>query len=368
VPRLDTFGDYARRWPDDAVHLRAGTREKYAGHLSKHLIPAFGDRALDTILPSHVRSFVAASSRTGAARATVAAVYRTFAQVMKTAEIDRLIERSPCLGIKLPRDEARREICFLGADEIGRLSEVIHLRYKALILTAAYSGMRFGELAFLRPDAVNVLSGRIEVRGSLADIGGRLIEQPTKTNRMRAVTLPRSVAQILGQHIGQYPAENVFSAPRGGPIRRRAWYARFFRPAVAKAGLDPALRFHDLRHSHAALLIAAGLPVKVIADRLGHVKPSLLVALDLGGADRGLKPPQQGVVPALRGEVCGHHEHLPPPQQTGGRNEHAEQKAPTHGRDLARAVGLDAPVLAGDADPRIATRQLRLNEAQECPT
>jgi integrase len=274
---VERFEDYASRWLDDAVHLRAGTRAKYLGHLRTHIFPTFGDRALDAIEPSQVRSWVAAMSRGGSSAGTVATVYRTLATILRSAEINRAIDRTPCIGVKLPRDDDRREMTFLDPEEILRLADAIADRYRALVLVAAYSGARFGELAYLKVDAVNFLSGAMQIRGSLAEVDGRLIEQGTKTGKWRTVTLPRSVVQILGEHIGKYPSTegHVFSAPKGGPLRRRAWYKRSFKPAVERAGLDPRLRFHDLRHTHAALLIAQGEHAKVIADRLGHARPTM---------------------------------------------------------------------------------------------
>lgn len=166
---------------------------------------------------------------------------------------------------------------FLEPGEIVRLADAMDDRYSALVYLAAYSGCRFGEIAFLQVKDVNLLSGKVTVRGSLADINGKLIQQPTKTSKKRVVTLPRGVSQLVGEHLGRFPPKSghVFESPTGKPLRRHNWYKRYWRPAVTKAGLDPALRFHDLRHTHASLLVAAGLPVKVIADRLGHSKPSL---------------------------------------------------------------------------------------------
>jgi len=274
---VERFEEYASRWLDEAVHLRAGTRAKYLGHLRTHILPTFGDRALDAIEPSQVQSWVAAMARGGSSAGTVATVYRTLAAIMRSAEINRAIDRTPCIGVKLPRDDDRREMTFLDPEEIVRLADAIDDRYRALVLVAAYSGARFGELAYLKVDALNVLSGAMQIRGSLAEVGGRLIPQGTKTGKWRTVTLPRSVAQILGEHVGRYPSNDghVFSAPKGGPLRRQAWYKRFYKPAVERAGLDHRLRFHDLRHTHAALLIANGQHIKVIADRLGHSKPTL---------------------------------------------------------------------------------------------
>jgi hypothetical protein len=118
---VEKFQDYAGRWLDDAVHLREGTRSKYRGHLRTHILPAFGDRTLDTIEPTQVRSWVAAMVRGGSSAGTVATVYRTLSAIFKSAEIDRLIERSPCIGVRLPRDDDRREMTFLSPGEIGRL-------------------------------------------------------------------------------------------------------------------------------------------------------------------------------------------------------------------------------------------------------
>jgi integrase len=106
--------------------------------------------------------------------------------------VNRVIERSPCIGTKLPRDDDRREMIFLDPDQISALAEAIEPRYRALVLVAAYSGLRFGELAYLKTDACNILSGAIQVRGSVAEVRGRLVAQKTtKTNRWRTVTLPR---------------------------------------------------------------------------------------------------------------------------------------------------------------------------------
>jgi Phage integrase family len=225
---MEKFKNHAEAWlgercpppADDSVEVRAASEDPPP--------PAFGDQGLGAITRSQVQSWVAAMVP-GAAPS-----------------------RAP--------------------EDINRLADAIDRRYRALVLVAAYSGCRWGELAYLKTDAVNVLAGTLQIRGSLAEVGGRLIPQGTKTGRWRRVTLPRSVAQVLGEHLGRYPSNDgyVFAAPKGGPLRRRSWYKRFWRPAVERAGLTPALRIHDLRHTHAGLLILNRMPVKLIADRLGH--------------------------------------------------------------------------------------------------
>jgi integrase len=77
---------------------------------------------------------------------------------------------------------------------------------------------------------------------------------------------------MLAEHVGRYPNADgwVFSSAEGGPLRRSNFYRRHYKPAVARAGLDAGLRFHDLRHTCAALLIAQGAHPKEIQEHLGH--------------------------------------------------------------------------------------------------
>lgn len=121
---------------------------------------------------------------------------------------------------------------------------------------------------------------------SMSEISGYLRVQPTKTGRPRTLSLPRSLSELLGEHLGLYPGEDgfVFTSAEGKPLRRN-FYLRHYRPALVCSGLDPKLclctnrqceerhrpldRFHDLRHTCAALLIAQGVHPQEIQERLG---------------------------------------------------------------------------------------------------
>jgi hypothetical protein len=110
------------------------------------------------------------------------------------------------------------------------------------------------------------------VAESAGEVRGRRVVGPTKTGRVRTITLPAFLAQLLGEHIGNYPSPEgwVFTAAEGGPVRHRNFYARHYRPAVTRAGLPDDLRFHDLRHTCAAFLIAEGRHIEEVKDYLGH--------------------------------------------------------------------------------------------------
>jgi len=158
-------------------------------------------------------------------------------------------------------------------------------RYRALIYTAAYCGLRIGELAALRRSRVDLLHRRLTVAETLVEVRGELIFNPPKTARgVRTVQIPRSVAAELEAHLSRFghpdPDSLVFTAPASGPMRVPKWRSRFWLPATKAAGLE-GLRIHDLRHTAVALWIAVDANPVDIARRAGH--SSVSVVLDRYG-------------------------------------------------------------------------------------
>ncbi|CAN5743072.1 site-specific integrase [soil metagenome] len=276
------FEEYAVRWLATKGNVRPRTRINVEGRLRNHVLPAFGLAPVGAIRPEHVRAWVADLSARGLAPSTVKATFQTFSQIVRTAEIDGLIARSPCLGIELPADTAREEMHFLTVEQVAALANAHDDRYRAAILTAAYTGLRAGELWALRLPRVNLLKRRLEVVESLSEVRGELVTGPTKTKTRRAVTLPAFLAELLGKHIGHHPSREgyIFTAARGGPVRHHNYKVRHFAKAVAATDLE-GLRFHDLRHTCAAILIGQGWGAKQIQDRLGHA--SIRTTLDRYG-------------------------------------------------------------------------------------
>jgi integrase len=185
----------------------------------------------------HVRAWVADMSAKGLAPATINAAYRPLARILKTAAIDGYIARTPCVGIRLPQETAHEEMRFLEPDQVAALAEAIDGRYQALIFTAAYTGLRWGELAGLQNQRMNVLRASLDVFEALTEVDGRLELGATKTGARRTVALPRFLCDMLGEHAGRYsnPEAWVFTAAEGGPLRRSNFYRRHYKPAVARA-------------------------------------------------------------------------------------------------------------------------------------
>lgn len=284
-PRLGhiTLREYAEGWAETKANVRDRTRLNVEGRLRAHILPAFDDTALGSIKPADVRAWVAALTSKGLAPSTVKATYLTFGQIMSTAEIDGIIRRSPCIGIELPAEGSRAEMHFLTPTQVDALAEAMDDRYRCLIFTAAYTGMRAGEIGALRLDRVNLLKRTVDVVESIAEVQGKLTTGPTKTGKRRAVTLPAFLAEMLGEHIGRYPSLEgyVFTAAQGGPIRQHNFRVRHFHQGVRDADLPDGVRFHDLRHTCAAILIDQGCNPKQLQSRLGHA--SIRTTLDRYG-------------------------------------------------------------------------------------
>jgi integrase len=275
--------DYAEQWAATKGNVRARTRINVEGRLRNHILPALGDKPLAGVRPSDVRAFVATLSARGLAPSTVRATYRTLGQLFRTAEIDGLVTRSPCLGVELPAETSHEEMRFLWPEQVAVLADSIDDRYRVAILTAAYTGLRAGELWALKLPRVNLLKRRLDVVEALSEVRGELVTGPTKTRNRRTVSLPSFLADAVGEHVGRYPSREgyLFIAAEGGPVRHHNFMSRHFYPAARAAGMPEGLRFHDLRHSCAAILTGQGWNPKQIQSRLGHA--SIRTTLDRYG-------------------------------------------------------------------------------------
>lgn len=173
------------------------------------------------------------------------------------------------------------------------------------VLTLAWCGLRFGELAGLRVERVDRLRRELRVEVTLSEVGGRLVEGTPKTLGSRhTVPLPGWLADKLAPLLaGKAAGEYVFTAVGGGTLRGGNWRRRVFDPAVRAAEIavqrpGDVLRLDDLRHTAASLQVKHGRPAKVLSTLLGHAL--VLIALDLlraslpGGRGQ-LRRPSRGV-------------------------------------------------------------------------
>ncbi len=223
-------------------------------------------------------------SAAGAAPGTVRAARKVLRLVLETARREGAIRTNPCDGIRVP-PSPKADMMFLTAEQVETLATTIDQRYATLVSLAAYTGLRAGEIGALRVERVDLDAGRITIAESVTEVQGHgLVFSEPKTYERRSVTLPNFLVNELVKHLTERPedpAAFVFASPDGAVLNHKNFYRRMFKPAVSAAGLPGHTRFHDLRHTCAALCIALGAHPKAIQERLGH--SSITVTLDRYG-------------------------------------------------------------------------------------
>jgi integrase len=261
-----TFGAYASTWQAAQVH-RPQTVDRVDSVLRTHVLPVFAERTLVSIRSSEVQAWVRGLSLK-LSPASVEVAYRYLASIFRSAVRDRVIESSPCDRIKLPKKE-RRPVVPPEVAQVETLVAAMPERYRALVILAAGTGLRQGEAFGLDLDHIDFLRRSVDVAVQLVD-GARA---PLKTDASyRTVPLPTTVAEALAEHLRRFPVGEsglIFSTDAGLALRRNR-FGETWRASVQRAGLPAGMRFHDLRHFYASLLIRHGESVKVVQLRLGH--------------------------------------------------------------------------------------------------
>lgn len=291
-----TFAEWLERWQRGAVDLRPTTLARDLSYLRNHVTPRFGAAPLARITTSSVTTLIADMTAAGRhSPGTVRKVGQVFSKVMGAAVTEGLIARNPCEGVKLP-PEPEREMRFLTAAQLLALADTVDPWYRVLVLSGGYLGLRWGELAGLRPDRVDLLRHRVHVVEQLTEVAGKLRTAPPKTSAgRRAVSVPEFLTEFLTEQLtDRSTSELVFPSPSGTPMRRSNFRQRIWVPACVATGLgeeltDEAtgrqsyegLRCHDLRHTAVALAISEGAHPKAIQSRMGH--SSINVTLDRYG-------------------------------------------------------------------------------------
>jgi integrase len=198
-------------------------------------------------------------------------------------------------GVRLPPESARRMRFLQPAQVVTLASAIRPTFYATLIYVAAYIGLRWGELAGLRIDRVDLLRHTITIDSQMTEVAGRLEFGPPKSKAgYRQVTIPPTISELLGPHLGSWQCRRsglAFPTVNRHPMRRgnfrKIWRRTVDgdengnRPALFPGlGLD-GLVFHELRHTAAALAIEHGAHPLTIKERLGH--SSITVTMDTYG-------------------------------------------------------------------------------------
>ncbi len=286
---------FLQQWLKDYAEPNTSpqTYRGYNSLVNYHLIPKLGHIPLTKIRPQHIQNLHADMLRSGLSNRTVLHAYRVLHRALEHAVKWRLINWNPCDAVDAPRAH-RTETTTLSIHDVKRLLEATAAsRYRHIIYLAIETGLRRGELLGLIWYDIDLPNRLISVNRSLARVTGKgLVASAPKTRRSRRpVKISKKTTALLAgikaqrrevlQAGGIDIDENspVFSNSQGTPLSPDA-VSHGFNRLIKQAGL-PHLRFHDLRHIHAGLLIRQGIHAKVISDRLGH--SSISITMDLYG-------------------------------------------------------------------------------------
>jgi integrase len=252
--------------------------------------PVLGGLKLKKLNSAHVQSFYRDRLDAGLSASTVHKMHDILRRGLAQAVKWHLVSQNVADAVKPPRP-APKEIRALSADETRRMLETaVGDRLEALYVLAVHTGMRQGELLALRWQDVNMENAVVSVRRSLTRSGGKVVfgEPKTKKSR-RSIRLTPQAVEALRLHLkrqlrdmeilgDRYQDQGlVFTTDTGAPINPSNLRQRSFAPLLKRAGL-PHMRFHDLRHTCATLLLSRGVHPKFVQELLGHA--TIAITLD----------------------------------------------------------------------------------------
>jgi len=285
-----TLEVYAWRWLAERPKLRPRTLELYEGELRLHILPSLGQVELRHLTSSRVRAWHAELVGRGRPGATTTAkCYRLLRAILSTAVEDEVIVKNPCV-LKGAGVERSAERPVATVQQVYAIADVIEPRFRGLVLLAAFTGVRLGELRGLRRDRLDLVSGTVRIVEQVQELadGTLLVGEPKSDAGRRTVALPEVLIPELEAHLKKWAAPGpkglVFSGVRDEPFRRATFYTAW-RRATCEAGVD-GLHFHDLRHTGNTLAAATGASTKELMARLGHSSPRAALIYQHASRDR----------------------------------------------------------------------------------
>ena len=288
-PRGITVAEHLEVWLRNhaGVRVRRRTLEGYRANVQRYVVPRIGRIPLQRLTAGHVQEMESWLLREGGARrqglspVTVLQVHRILSGSLRWAVRLGLVGRNVVESVDPPR-AVRKEVRFLEWLEVHRfLEEISDPLYQCLVLVDVQTGLRQSELLGLQWRDIDLAARALSVRRALIKFpsGGMELAAP-KSGSARVVDLPPESVEALSMRLpsgGSVGGNFVFCHPNGAPLDPDRVTQTFWSMA-RRAGLRD-FRFHDLRHTHASLMLSQGVHLKIVSERLGH--SSIAVTGDL---------------------------------------------------------------------------------------
>lgn len=289
-----TVGDYFVRWLETIKPaVKPKTWRGYEQHVRLHIAPRMGGVKLVKLSPQHVQMYYATLLGEGLSSTTVKQDHAVLHHGLEDAIRLGLIARNVSELVTVPR-KRQREMRVWTVEEARRFLEHVasaEPRMHPFFALAIASGMRQGELLALRWRAVDLPRRVVRVVANVSQVaGGQEYGEPKTKRSRRRISIPLGVAEALREHRLRQHRERlelgpawvdhglVFCREDGAPLTPGMIYPSLFLRLVRAADL-PAIRFHDLRHTCATILLGRGVNPKVVSEMLGH--SSVAITLDI---------------------------------------------------------------------------------------
>ena len=289
-----TVAEYLGWWMENVVRgdVAHRTYHNYLSQIRNHILPTLGKMWFQALKLEDVEGLYRSMTDSGLSSATVRYAHSVLRRALKQAVNRGLVPRNVVEGASLPR-VGQKEAQTLTPEEVRTfLQAAKHARLEALYVLAVTCGCRQAELLGLRWEDLDLETGRLTVRRQIqrSRDGSGMITGPTKNKKSRTIRLGIFTVEALKAHRKRQAEEVasakglwkdpdlVFSSTIGTPLDPSNVVDRSFKPLLRGAGL-PNIRFHDLRHACATLLLSEGVPVKVVQEVLGH--SSVSVTMDV---------------------------------------------------------------------------------------
>ena len=298
-PTKLTVGEYLEQWLRDYVITNTAptTADGYSDIVRSHLIPELGRLLLNALQPSHIQAYYARmlergrrDGKGGLSAQTVKHHHRVLHEALKYAVKHGILIRNIADAVDPPRPDSK-EMVTLEPENVHIFLDAAHdTPYYVPFYTALYTGLRRSEFLGLRWRDIDLDLSTLSVVQTLHHVPGKgyIFREPKTKRSRRLIDLSPSLALLLRGHranqelerklLGRLlmPDDLVFSYPGGTPLPPNSVTKAFGK--LAKSLGISGIRLHDLRHTHATLMLKQGVHPKVVSERLGH--SSVAITLD----------------------------------------------------------------------------------------
>jgi integrase len=266
-----TFGTWFETYVDQLTGITPRTRGDYRS-IHRRYLSHLDHLPLPLLTRTHITTLVNTLDTAGRSPKTIKLTVHLLSTCLGLAIDEGHMTSNPCRRVRLPeRTLAAVEARFLSYDEAAALVAAMPEHYKPLVVFMLGTGMRWSEATAIQTRHVNLDAGTVRVEQAWKRVPneGFVLGVP-KSNRARRTVNAATMALAAVQPLLGKPRDLVFKTASGGRVSHANFYTNIWRPACARAGLEPAPRIHDLRHTHASWLISDGISLEAVQDQLGH--------------------------------------------------------------------------------------------------